>query len=67
MWTRRKPSRTAGPAPVAAVGPDTVSMLELWFPAAIEEHPAKRRIRRANELADEMRQTGGRHRIPGEE
>ena len=26
------------------------------------EHPAKRRIRQANELADAMRQTGGKHR-----
>jgi len=49
------------PAPAVA-GADNVSMLEFWFPAAIEEHPAKRRIRRANQLADDMRPTGGRHR-----
>ena len=38
-------------------------MLEAMFPAAVEEHPAKRRIRRSNDIADAMRQTGGRHRL----
>lgn len=61
MWNRRKPARTGIPAPAVPTG-DTVSLLEFYFPMAIEEHPAKRRIRRANELADAMRQTGGRHR-----
>lgn len=28
----------------------------------LAEHPAKRRIRQANELAEAMRQTGGKHR-----
>ncbi len=73
MWKRRKPSadRPLGrpeslvgpvvPAPAAPVE-DSESWLEYYFPDATEEHPAKRRIRRSNELADEMRQTGGRHR-----
>ena len=30
------------------------------------EHPAKKRIRMAAELADAMRQTGGKHRADGD-
>jgi len=42
---------------------DPVSLLEWYFPAAVEEHPAKRRIRRSNEIAEAMYPTGGRHRF----
>ena len=58
MWNRRKPAAVA-PAPQQ----DPSSLLESCFPGAVEEHPAKRRIRRSNEIAAEMRQTGGRHRL----
>lgn len=40
--------------PVREQAPSSVDLLA--------EHPAKRRIRQANELAEAMRQTGGRHR-----
>jgi hypothetical protein len=72
MWSRRKPSvngtlrrrgATTGGDVAEHPGDDTVSLLEWYFPGAVEEHPAKRRIRRANQLANEMRETGGRHRI----
>jgi hypothetical protein len=59
MFSRRKQAATAVPAP----DPDPVWLLETYFPAAVEEHPAKRRIRRSNELSDAMRQTGGKHRL----
>jgi hypothetical protein len=63
MWNRRKPTRTAlAPAPTStAAGDEQISWLDFYFPDAAE-HPAKRRIRRSNELAAEIRQTGGRHR-----
>ena len=72
MWNRRKPATGAprgrrhpsspgGSAPAGAQ--DAASLLESYFPAAVQEHPAKRRIRKANELAYAMRQTGGRHRL----
>ena len=43
------------PLPVAE---QTVSSVDVLA----AEHPAKRRIRMANEIADQMRQTGGKHR-----
>jgi hypothetical protein len=66
MWTRRKrtvsgalATDTRSEDPVQ----DPVSLLEWYFPAAIEEHPAKRRIRRSNEIAEAMYPHGGRHRV----
>ena len=44
----------AHPLPVWEQTPSSVDVLA--------EHPAKRRIRQANELAEAMRQTGGKHR-----
>jgi len=46
----------AQPQPVWEQTPSSVDVL------AVAEHPAKRRIRQANELAEAMRQTGGKHR-----
>ncbi len=60
MWFRRKPSSN-GTDDSAEQEP--ISLLEWYFPAAVEEHPAKRRIRRSNEIAYEMRQTGGQDRV----
>lgn len=67
MWSRRKPSsngtqRASGDS-VQSADQDPISLLEWYFPAAVEEHPAKRRIRRSNEIAYDMRQNGGRHRV----
>jgi hypothetical protein len=45
----------ANPLPVWEQTASSVDVLAV-------EHPAKRRIRQANELADAMRQTGGKHR-----
>jgi hypothetical protein len=59
MFSRRKQAATAATAPHS----DPVWLLETYFPAAVEEHPAKRRIRRSNEISDGMRQTGGKHRL----
>jgi hypothetical protein len=42
---------------------DVEPVAEAPAPAPTEEHPALRRIRRANELTDAMRPTGGRHRL----
>lgn len=50
--SRAGETAAALPVPEQASGGDVQS----------EEHPAKKRIRMAAELADAMRQTGGRHR-----
>ena len=66
MWTRRKRNVSGAPATdPGSEGPvqDPISLLEWYFPAAIEEHPAKRRIRRSNEIAQAMYPNGGRHRF----
>jgi len=70
MWNRRNKAAAASAAAPSATPSATpsadleqASLLETFFPGAVEEHPAKRRIRRSNELADAMRQTGGRHRL----
>jgi hypothetical protein len=67
MWSRRKPSSNGQANQPGEAGEsadlDPISLLEWYFPAAIEEHPAKRRIRRSNEIAYEMRQNAGRHKV----
>jgi hypothetical protein len=68
MWIRRKAAAAGGArlAPAMGMAPATcaepASFSTSSFPVSAEEHPAARRIRRANELADAMRPTGGRHR-----
>ncbi len=53
---RRSRAGEAAPAPVS---PEQMTSGGDVQP---EEHPAKKRIRMAAELAEAMRQTGGRHR-----
>jgi hypothetical protein len=69
MWSLRKPAGRGGtdrggtPIPTAeAATRDPASTIELYLPPERPQHPAHRRIAQAAELADAMRQTGGKHR-----
>jgi hypothetical protein len=54
--------RAAAPDPAATPGAGALSVSEAPVPPSSEEHPALRRIRLANEIADAMRSSGGSHR-----